>query len=199
VNGKDIKYPAYPTVAPRLRYDWSSRGPGPVARGPRPEQEAGLKGSIRFRLNGRPVAVETDDARMLLWVLRTDLDLTGTKYGCGEGVCGACTVAVDGKAVHSCQTPLARVQGKSVTTIEGLERDGRLHPLQQAFIDHGGLQCGYCTSGMIMNAYALLQSKPRPSRDAIVEEMEGNLCRCGAHQRILAAIEEASKNGGGAK
>ena len=158
-----------------------------------------MKGNIRFRLNGRPVAVETDDARMLLWVLRTDLDLTGTKYGCGEGVCGACTVAVDGKAVYSCQTPLASVQGKSVTTIEGLERDGRLHPLQQAFIDHGGLQCGYCTSGMLMNAYALLQSKPRPSRDAIVEEMEGNLCRCGAHQRIIAAIEEASKKRGGAK
>ncbi|MGZ5475990.1 MAG: (2Fe-2S)-binding protein [Thermoanaerobaculia bacterium] len=158
-----------------------------------------MKRNIRFRLNGRPVAVETDDARMLLWVLRTDLDLTGTKYGCGEGVCGACTVAVDGKAVRSCQAPLASVQGKSVTTIEGLERDGRLHPLQQAFIDHGGFQCGYCTSGVIMNAYALLQSQPRPSRDAIVNEMEGNLCRCGAHQRILAAIEEASKNGGGAK
>ncbi|MGZ8831304.1 MAG: (2Fe-2S)-binding protein [Thermoanaerobaculia bacterium] len=158
-----------------------------------------MKRNIRFRLNGRPASVETDDARMLLWVLRTDLDLTGTKYGCGEGVCGACTVAVDGKAVRSCQAPLASVQGKSVTTIEGLERDGRLHPLQQAFIDHGGFQCGYCTSGVIMNAYALLQSQPRPSRDAIVNEMEGNLCRCGAHQRILAAIEEASKNGGGAK
>lgn len=158
-----------------------------------------MKRIIRFRLNGRPASVDTDDARMLLWVLRTDLDLTGTKYGCGEGVCGACTVAVDGKAVRSCMTPLASVQGKSVTTIEGLERGGRLHPLQQAFIDHGGFQCGYCTSGMLMNAYALLQSNPRPSHDAVVEEMEGNLCRCGAHQRILAAIEEASKNGGGAK
>jgi aerobic-type carbon monoxide dehydrogenase small subunit (CoxS/CutS family) len=179
----------------RLRYDSSS-----AARGPRPEQEAGLKRNIRFRLNGRPVAVETDDARMLLWVLRTDLDLTGTKYGCGEGVCGACTVAVDGKSVRSCQTPLASVQGKAVTTIEGLERDGRLHPLQQAFIDHGGFQCGYCTSGMLMNAYALLQSQPRPTPEAIVNEMEGNLCRCGAHQRILAAIQDAaSKNGGGAK
>ncbi|MGZ7040557.1 MAG: (2Fe-2S)-binding protein, partial [Thermoanaerobaculia bacterium] len=121
-----------------------------------------MKQSIRFQLNGRPVTVETDDARMLLWVLRTDLDLTGTKYGCGEGVCGSCTVAVDGKAVRSCQTSLASVQGKSVTTIEGLERDGKLHPLQQAFIDHGGFQCGYCTSGMLMNAYALLNSQPRP-------------------------------------
>lgn len=155
-----------------------------------------MKRNVRFRLNGRPVAVETDDARMMLWVLRTDLDLTGTKYGCGEGVCGACTIAVDGKAVRSCQTSLASVQGTSVTTIEGLEREGRLHPLQQAFIDHGGLQCGFCTSGMLMNAYALLQSQPKPSRAAIVEEMEDNLCRCGAHQRIIAAIQDASKNGG---
>jgi nicotinate dehydrogenase subunit A len=153
--------------------------------------------SVSFRVNGRPVAVETDDARMLLWVLRTDLDLTGTKYGCGAGVCGACTVAVDGKAMRSCQTPLASVQGKSVTTIEGLERDGKLHPLQEAFMEHGGFQCGYCTSGMLMNAYALLQSQPHPSRDAIAGGMEGNLCRCGAHQRILAAIQDAaSKNGG---
>jgi nicotinate dehydrogenase subunit A len=159
-----------------------------------------VKRNIRFRLNGRPVTVETDDARMLLWVLRSDLNLTGTKYGCGEGVCGACTVAVDGKAVRSCQTALASVQGKSVTTIEGLERDGKLHPLQEAFIEHGGFQCGYCTSGMLMNAYALLQSQPHPSRDSIVEEMEGNLCRCGAHQRIIAAIQDAAtKNGGGAK
>ena len=155
-----------------------------------------MKRSVRFHLNGRPVAVDTDDSRSLLWVLRSDLNLTGTKYGCGEGVCGACTVAVDGKAVRSCQTALANVEGKSVTTIEGLEHDGKLHPLQQAFIDHGGFQCGYCTSGMLMNAYALLQSQPSPSRDAIVSEMDGNLCRCGAHQRIIAAIQDASKNGG---
>jgi nicotinate dehydrogenase subunit A len=169
-------------------------GPSPSARGLK--QEAGMKQNVRFRLNGRPAAVETDDARMLLWVLRNDLDLTGTKYGCGEGVCGACTVAVEGKAVRSCQTSLASVQGKSVTTIEGLERDGKLHPLQQAFIDHGGFQCGYCTSGMLMNAYALLNSQPRPTRDAIVSEMDANLCRCGAHQRIIAAIQDAAKNGG---
>ena len=158
-----------------------------------------MKQSVRFRLNGRPVAVETDDARMLLWFLRTDLDLTGTKYGCGEGVCGACTVAVDGKAVRSCQTSLASVQGKSITTIEGLERDGKLHPLQQAFIDHGGFQCGYCTSGMLMNAYALLNSQSRPTRDAIVSEMDANLCRCGAHQRIIAAIQDAASKNGGAR
>ncbi|HET8796244.1 MAG TPA: (2Fe-2S)-binding protein, partial [Thermoanaerobaculia bacterium] len=118
---------------------------------------------------------------------------TGTKYGCGEGVCGACTVAIDGAAVRSCQATLADVDGKSVVTIEGLEKDGKLHPLQQAFIDHGALQCGFCTSGMIMNAYAMLQSAKKPSRAKIVEAMDDNLCRCGAHQRIVAAIEEVSK------
>jgi len=152
-----------------------------------------VKRNLRFRLNGRPVAVDTDDRRVLLWVLRGDLELTGTKYGCGEGVCGACTVAVDGVAVRSCQTPVASVEGKSVVTIEGLERDGKLHPLQQAFIDHGAFQCGYCTSGMLMNAWAFLQKQPHPSRGVIVQEMDANLCRCGAHQRIVSAIEEASK------
>lgn len=152
-----------------------------------------MKRNVRFRLNGRPVAMETDDERMLLWVLRNDLELTGTKFGCGLGVCGACTVAVNGEAIRSCQTPLASVQGKNVVTIEGLERDGRLHPLQQAFIDHGGFQCGYCTSGMIMNAWALLQKERRPSREAVIQEMDANLCRCGAHQRIIAAIEEVNK------
>jgi aerobic-type carbon monoxide dehydrogenase small subunit (CoxS/CutS family) len=152
-----------------------------------------MKRKIDFKLNGKPAAVDTDDQRALLWVLRGDLDLTGTKYGCGEGVCGACTVAVDGVAMRSCQTPLANVEGKSVTTIEGLERDGKLHPLQQAFIDHGAFQCGYCTSGMLMNAWAFLQKTPHPSRTAIVQEMDANLCRCGAHQRILSAIAEVAK------
>ena len=137
--------------------------------------------------------MQTDDQRMLLWVLRTDLELTGTKYGCGLGICGACTVAVDGQSMRSCQTSLASVQGKNVVTIEGLERDGKLHPLQQAFIDHGGFQCGYCTSGMIMNAWSLLKKTSHPSREAIVQEMDGNLCRCGAHQRIIDAIREASR------
>src|SRR5687768_9730718 len=104
-----------------------------------------MKRPIRFRLNGRAVSLNTDDARSLLWTLRTDLELTGTKYGCGEGICGACTVVIDGDAMRSCQTSLADVDGKSVTTIEGLEKDGKLHPLQQAFIDHGALQCGFCT------------------------------------------------------
>lgn len=152
-----------------------------------------MKRNLKFRLNGQPVALDTDDRRPLLWVLRGDLELTGTKYGCGEGVCGACTVAVDGAAVRSCQTPLASVEGKSVTTVEGLERGGKLHPLQQAFIDHGAFQCGYCTSGMLMNAWAFLQKQPHPPRAAIVQEMDANLCRCGAHQRILSAIQEASK------
>lgn len=149
--------------------------------------------TLKFHLNNKPVSVTTDDRRALLWVLRGDFELTGTKYGCGEGVCGACTVAVDNVAVRSCQTPLASVEGKNVVTIEGLERDGKLHPLQQAFIDHGSFQCGYCTSGMLVNAWAFLQKQPHPSRAAIVQEMDGNLCRCGAHQRIVAAIEEASK------
>jgi nicotinate dehydrogenase subunit A len=153
-----------------------------------------MKNPIRFRLNGRPTTLDTDDHRTLLWVLRTDLELTGSKYGCGAGICGACTVAVDGKAVRSCQTSLKDVEGKEVTTIEGLARDGALHPLQAAFIEHGGFQCGYCTPGMIMNAYALLQEHPHPSREAIAAGMEDNLCRCGAHVRILAAVEAASRD-----
>jgi aerobic-type carbon monoxide dehydrogenase small subunit (CoxS/CutS family) len=152
-----------------------------------------MKRPIRFRLNGRPVSLNTDDQRTLLWVLRTDLELTGTKFGCGEGTCGSCTVAVDNAAARSCQLSLKDVEGKSVTTIEGLEKDGKLHPLQQAFIDHGALQCGFCTSGMIMSAYSMLQKDKRPSRDTIDQELDGNLCRCGAHQRIIAAIEEVSK------
>jgi nicotinate dehydrogenase subunit A len=151
-----------------------------------------MKRSIRFGLNGQPINLNTDDDRSLLWLLRTDLELTGTKYGCGEGLCGACTVIVGGKAVRSCLTSLENIQGKEVVTIEGLARDGKLHPLQQAFIDHGALQCGYCTSGMLLSAYAFLREHPKPSRDEIVAHMERNLCRCGAHQRIVAAIESAS-------
>ena len=155
-----------------------------------------MKTSIRFRLNGRPTTLESDDDRMLLWVLRTDLELTGTKYGCGTGLCGACTVIVGGKAVRSCQTPLKEVKNQEVVTIEGLAREGRLHPLQQAFIDHGGVQCGYCTPGMLMNAYALLLQGRKPSREAIVAGMEHHLCRCGAQQRIVGAIESASRRMG---
>ena len=155
-----------------------------------------MRKTIRFELNGKKVALAADPARSLLWVLRTDLELTGTKYGCGIGECGSCTVVVDGKAVRSCHVALGSVEGKDVITIEGLERDGRLHALQEAFIEHGALQCGYCTPGMIMNAYALLRAQARPSREAILGAMEGNLCRCGAHQRIVAAIETAARKGG---
>ena len=153
--------------------------------------------TIRFRLNGKPVTLQTDADRTLLWVLRTDLELTGTKYGCGEGLCGACTVIVGGKAVRSCLTQLSAVQGKDVTTIEGLARDGKLHPLQEAFAEHGGFQCGYCTPGMIMNAYGLLLANPKATREEILGAMEMNLCRCGAHERIVAAVETVTGAAGG--
>jgi aerobic-type carbon monoxide dehydrogenase small subunit (CoxS/CutS family) len=148
--------------------------------------------TIRFTLNGRPVTLETDGARTLLWVLRTDLELTGTKYGCGEGLCGSCTVLLDGRAVHACQTPLSAVQGREVVTIEGLAQGGHLHPVQQAFHDHGGFQCGYCTPGMVLGAVGLLRANPHPTREQIVQGLQGHLCRCGAHQRIVAAIEEVA-------
>ena len=154
-----------------------------------------MKTSIGFRLNGKPQTLETNPGRRLLWVLRTDLELTGTKYGCGSSYCGSCTVIVDGEPVRSCVTSLGRIRDKEVTTIEGLAKNGELHPLQRAFAEHGALQCGYCTPGMIMNAYGLLLEKPEPSREEIVNGMERNLCRCGAHQRIIAAIEDASKGG----
>jgi len=155
-----------------------------------------MKRPVRFRVNGRPVALDTETDRTLLWVLRGDLGLTGTKFGCGVGACGSCTVVVDGKAVRSCQASLNDVQGREVVTIEGLAREGTLHPLQQAFIDHGALQCGYCTPGMLMNAYALLAGNPRPAPEAIEKAMEDNLCRCGAYMRILAAIAAVSREGG---
>lgn len=153
--------------------------------------------TIRFTLNGKPVSLETDADRKLLWVLRTDLELTGAKYGCGAGFCGSCTVVVDGEAVRSCMTDLSAVQGKRVTTIEGLATNGQLHPLQQTFYELGGFQCGYCTPGMIMNAYALLLERPKPTREQIVQGMENNLCRCSAYKRIVEAIEMASGTMGG--
>jgi len=156
-----------------------------------------MRKAIGFRLNGKSVSLETDGDRTLLWVLRTDLALTGTKYGCGIGLCGSCTVLLDGKAVRSCSTLLREVEGKEVTTIEGLARDGELSPLQQAFVDHGAFQCGYCTPGMIMNAQGLLNEKPKPTRTEILEAMEGNLCRCAAHQRIVAAVQDAASAKGG--
>ncbi len=152
-----------------------------------------MKEAIKFRLNGRPTSLEVEGDRMLLWVLRTDLGLTGTKFGCGENVCGACTVVVGKEAVRSCQFPIRNVQGKDVTTIEGLATGGKLHPLQEKFIEHGAFQCGFCTSGMLMNAYALLLKNPKPTRSQIIEAMDDNLCRCGAHKRIVQAIETASR------
>ena len=148
---------------------------------------------VRFKLNGKEVAVETAPERMLLWVLRADLAHTGTKYGCGEGYCGFCTVLVDGKPERSCAMPLSNVEGKSVLTIEGLSKGGKLHPLQQAFVDHGAVQCGYCTPGMILEAYALLLRKPNPTDAEIADALEGNICRCGTHTRVIAAVQTASK------
>ena len=145
-----------------------------------------MKEPIYFKLNDKPVDMTLDGERMLLWVLRTDLGVTGPKYGCGAGLCGACTVP-------SCQTPVKEVKGREVLTIEGLAKNGRLHPLQKAFIKHDALQCGFCTSGMILKARSLLSKNPRPSREEIVEGMDGNLCRCGAHVRILEAIETAAQ------
>jgi len=157
-----------------------------------------MKVSLEFKLNGKPVSFEGDPSRTLLWVLRYDLGLTGTKYGCGEGLCGACTVIVNGKAERACLVEMKAVAGKAVTTIEGLANNGELHPLQKAFVEHDALQCGYCTPGMIMNAYGLLLKIPRPSRTQIIEHMDGNLCRCAVHQRIVQAIQTAAKQMEGA-
>jgi len=150
-----------------------------------------MERTIAFRLNGKPTRVTVDDQRMLLWVLRSDLGLTGTKFGCGEGLCGACSVIVDKEVVRSCATPLKEVAGKRVLTIEGIGADG-LHAIQRAFLSHHAFQCGFCTPGMIVSAYALLLKTPHPTRDQIVQHMEDNLCRCGAHPRILDAIQEAA-------
>lgn len=152
-----------------------------------------MKETVKFRLNGKPVSLEVEGERKLLWVLRTDLGLTGTKYGCGESLCGACTVVVDKEAVRSCQFPIRDVNGKEVITIEGLEQNGKLHPLQEKFIEYGALQCGFCTPGMIMNAYALLLKTPRPTRQQIIQAMDDNLCRCAAHKRIVQAIESVAR------
>ena len=151
-----------------------------------------MQRTISFTLNGKPASVTTDDERMLLWVLRSDLGLTGTKFGCGEGLCGACTVIVDQQAVRSCSVPLKNVAGKHVVTIEGLATGDKLHPIQEAFLKHHAFQCGYCTSGMLLNAYALLLKTPKPTRAQILQQMEDNLCRCGAHVRIVEAIQEAA-------
>jgi aerobic-type carbon monoxide dehydrogenase small subunit (CoxS/CutS family) len=147
---------------------------------------------IVFTLNGTATQLTVDENRMLLWVLRDDLGLTGTKFGCGQALCGACTVLVNNEAVRSCAMPMRAVEGKQVVTIEGLARGEQLHPLQEAFVKHLGFQCGYCTPGMILGAYALLHKNPKPTRAQIVAHMDDHLCRCGAHGRIVEAVESAS-------
>jgi aerobic-type carbon monoxide dehydrogenase small subunit (CoxS/CutS family) len=149
--------------------------------------------AIQFRLNGTPTEIEVDPRRPLLWVLRTDLGLTGTKYGCGERECAACTVLLEGRPIFSCRTPVRSVQGREVTTVEGLERNGRLHPVQQAFADHDALQCGFCTPGMVMGAVGLLARNPDPPPEEIREGMEGHLCRCGTYKRVVEAIRAAAQ------
>jgi len=152
-----------------------------------------MKKTIRFKLNGKPKSLTIDRPRMLLWVLRTDFGLTGTKYGCGEGFCGACTVLANNEAVRSCQLPVEEVDGKDILTIEGLAKDGRLHPIQEAFVKHDALQCGFCTPGMILTAYSLLLKKQNPSRQDIIVGLDDNLCRCGAHNRIVQAVQSAAQ------
>ncbi len=152
-----------------------------------------MEKTFNFKLNGKTVRVTTSPERMLLWVLRSDLELTGTKYSCGEGFCGACTVLINDEAVLSCQYPVQEVNGKEVTTIEGLQDNGKLHPLQTAFMRHNALQCGFCTPGMILGAHNLLLKNPQPTSKEIVEAMEGHLCRCGSYNRIIEAIQTAAQ------
>lgn len=151
---------------------------------------------IQLNVNGASHVVDVDPNTGLLFVLREQLDLTGSKYGCGEGQCGACTVLVDGKARRSCITPVSSVAQRQIVTIEGLAHGDQLHPVQQAFLDESAMQCAYCTSGMIMSSVALLAQKPRPTEEEIKTFMEGNICRCGTHTRIIAAIQRAATAAG---
>jgi len=151
-----------------------------------------MNSTIVLNVNGARREVATDAKRSLLDVLREDLGLTGTKYGCGEGRCGACTVLIDGKRAHSCQVPVSEAAGKAVTTIEGLARDGALHPVQEAFLAEGAMQCGYCTPGMILSTVALLAAKPRPTDEEILDWMNSHLCRCNGYVKILRAIRRAA-------
>ena len=152
-----------------------------------------MEKKVQFELNGKQVEIQPEENQTLLWTLRTNFNLTGTKYGCGEGLCGACTVLMNDEPVRSCVILLADVAGAKIVTIEGLAEGEKLHPVQQAFIENDALQCGYCTPGMILNAVGLLNKNPEPSRQEIIEGMDDNLCRCGAHTRIIRAIESASK------
>jgi aerobic-type carbon monoxide dehydrogenase small subunit (CoxS/CutS family) len=158
-----------------------------------------MEETIRFTLNGKKTEVLIDPSQTLLWVLRNYFGLTGTKYGCGMGFCGACTVLIDNEAVRSCMLPVSDVAGKKVITIEGLAVNGKLHPVQKAFVEHDALQCGYCTPGMILTATSLLIKNPSPTHQEIIAGMEDNLCRCGTHVRIIKAINTAAKEMKGGK
>jgi aerobic-type carbon monoxide dehydrogenase small subunit (CoxS/CutS family) len=147
--------------------------------------------TIRFRVNNRPFSITTDGERALLWVLRTEMGLTGVKFGCGHGHCGACTVIINREAVRSCRYPLKNVSGKAVLTIEGLAENGKLHPLQKAFIHHGAVQCGFCTPGMILQSYSLLLKNANPGRAEIIRAMDQHLCRCSSYSRIVEAVQVA--------
>ena len=151
-----------------------------------------MEEKISFTLNGKKTQILTDPSQTLLSVIRNQLGLTGTKYGCGTGFCGACTVLIDNEPVRSCSVPVSDATGKRVLTIEGLSKNGKLHPLQEAFVNHDAFQCGYCTPGMIMTALGLLLKNPSPTREQIIEGLDDNLCRCGAHIRIIEAVEEAA-------
>jgi aerobic-type carbon monoxide dehydrogenase small subunit (CoxS/CutS family) len=158
-----------------------------------------MEETISFSLNGKKTEVLIDPTHTLLWVLRNNFGLTGTKYGCGMGFCGACTVLIDKEPVRSCTLAIGDVAGKKIITIEGLEKKGKLHPLQKAFLEHDALQCGFCTPGMIMSATGLLFKNPSPTRQEIIDGMEDNLCRCGAHTRIIDAVQTAAREMKGGK
>ncbi|MCX6253935.1 MAG: (2Fe-2S)-binding protein [Bacteroidia bacterium] len=158
-----------------------------------------MEETISFQLNGEKTDVLIDPSQTLLWVLRNHFGLTGTKFGCGMGFCGSCTVLIDKEPVRSCQLPVSEVAGKKVVTIEGLAANGKLHPIQKAFVEHDALQCGYCTPGMIMSATGLLLKNPSPTTQEIKDGLENNLCRCGAHVRIIEAVQTASREMKGGK
>ncbi|MDA0745725.1 MAG: (2Fe-2S)-binding protein [bacterium] len=149
--------------------------------------------TMPLQINGKMYQVDTDRGRSLLNVLREDLDLTGSKYGCGEGQCGSCTVLIDGAPTRSCITPVGDAEGRQVLTVEGLEENGRLHPVQEAFLEVGAMQCGYCTAGMIMSGVALLQKYSEPAPQEIAGFMQGNICRCGTYSRVIEAVGKAAQ------
>lgn len=159
-----------------------------------PNNRGIMEKTIRFELNGKQEEILIDPGLTLLWVLRNRFGLTGTKYGCGIGACGSCTIIMNNEALRSCIMSVGEAEGKKILTIEGLAKNGDMNPVQEAFVKHDALQCGYCTPGMIMNAWGLLLKNPSPTKKQIIDAMENNLCRCGAHNRIIDAIEDASNN-----